>query len=236
MLNKSQILIIEDDANLSLIIGKHLERQNIETDIAYTGEEGLEKALSNKYNLLLVDIGLPGINGVDIIKRIRNIGNMIPVIIITSQIALDKEIDAYDQGANLFHRKPIEFDLLIAQINSLLPDMNKELMIEMKDIVINTKERYLKRKGVIINLTKTELDFILMLVKSNGSIFSRHKIIVNLLNYNRDLEHSAVDTMVCRIRKKLDEFGTDEFLETVPKEGFRINLNYMRNAKVEASQ
>jgi two-component system copper resistance phosphate regulon response regulator CusR len=229
---KTNILLIEDDANLSLTINKTLAEEEIKLDVAYSGEDGLNKALTNKHNLILLDIGLPGMTGLEVLKRIRDIGNTVPVIIITSEGSVNTEIQAYNNGANFFHRKPINFELLLAQIRNLLPESELDYEVTMKDIVINTKERSIFKKGKKVNLTKSELDLVIMLTESNGSIFSRNKIIANLMNYNKDLENSAVDTMVCRIRKKISKYGDEEFIETVPKEGFRINLDYIHNPEV----
>ncbi len=229
---QSKILLIENNRELSLLIQKYFQKHNKYVDICHDGEIGLKKSLSNKYDLLIIDTKIPPIDGISILRQIREIGNEKPCVITTNHVDIQEEINCYKFGANFFHRKPICFELLNIQINMLLKQKLLNQNIFMKDITIDIKKRLLYRKGNIVKLTKTEYELLIMLTKSNGSIISRENIIANVLNYNKDIEYSSVDTMISRIRKKLSEYGTQQVIETVTRQGYRISLDYIENSQI----
>jgi two-component system response regulator ArlR len=227
-----KILLIENNKELSLLLQKYFQKHNKHVDICHDGEIGLRKSLSNQYDLLIIDTEIPPIDGLSLLRQLREIGNETPCVMITSHVDIKEEINCYKFGANFFHRKPLCFELLNIQINILLKQKLLTQKILMKDITIDLRKRLLYRKGNIVKLTKTEYELLKMLTESNGSIISRENIIANVLNYNKDIEYSSVDTMVSRIRKKLSEYGTQPVIETVTRQGYRISLDYIESSQV----
>lgn len=229
---KIPILLIEDNPNLSQLIKNFLEKKEKTIVQAYEGNSGLEKAYSNKYNLILLDLGIPNIKGLSLLNKLRDSGNVTPCIIITGHDNPFEEIQCFKLGANLYHKKPLNLELLNVQIDRLLNHKKTLKILYMLDISINLKLRQVQRNNNLIPLTFTEYNFLLMLIESNGEITSRAKIISNILDYNKDIEYTSVDTMVSRIRAKLKKEGNKQVIETVIKQGYRINLSYLQNIKI----
>ena len=222
------ILIIEDDANLVLTLTNYIESMHFTVKHAYNGREGLEIALKNSYQLAIIDLGLPNMSGFKVVERIRKINNK-PIIIITGSKREEDELNAFRLRANIYHRKPIKFEILEEQIKSLINPNEKGNIVRMLDIYLDTKRRIIKINNEEIYLTKTEMDFVIMLVNSNGEIFTREQIIATIKNYFNNPSKYCVDTMVSRIRKKLRTEVNESLVKTVNGSGYTINPKYLEN-------
>ncbi len=230
---RPSILLIICDANIGWLFQKNFLNTEFIFNIAYNQETGIQKALSNKYDLVLIDLQDTSETYFDILIRIRYINRNIPIIILGDKEETENEINSYKFGANLFHPKPLNFPLLEAEIRQLLFYKLKNVLVIMKDIKIDLTSRIIKRKQKEINLTKNEFNLLLLLIKSREKAISREKIISDVLNYNKDIEYAAVDTMISRIRKKLSQYGNENVIETVVKIGYRLNPSYIKNCKVK---
>ncbi|MBN1915614.1 response regulator transcription factor [Candidatus Dojkabacteria bacterium] len=221
------VLLIEDDKNLSFFIKKHLESLGHKLRISFSGDEGLKLALTNRYSLFIVDIGLPGISGFSIVNKIRSNGFKTPIIIITSDITSSKEKESYERGANLFHRKPIDFELLGAQAESLLSIHKMDPVIILGDLYIDTKKRFVSKNNKEIKLSYKEFELLLSLVAAQGDILTRNDLINQTFRGVREVEEGSIDTLVSRVRKKLGKYKDEHVVETVHGVGFRLNLAYI---------
>jgi len=221
-----QILLIEDDLTLAFFIKKKLEFKGHILKVVDNGKIGLEQALTNKYAVLLVDISLPEISGLKIVERVRTIGLKTPIIMITDYNIPTNEKESFSKGANIFHRKPLDFDLLSIQVNSLLGYFGPAGIVEIGDLHLELSKRVLKKNGEIISLTYKEFEVILLLIMMQGGVLSRQDIINRTLKGVHDSQEGSVDTLVSRIRKKLGDYLNNPTVETVHGKGFRLNLAY----------
>ena len=231
---RPSVLVIEDNASLVLTLSKLLKNLHLNIDYSYNGKEGLVKVLKNKFQLAIIDLGLPDITGFEIVKKIREINNK-PIIVITGSKEQKDELRAFELNINIYHYKPIDFEILEAQIKSLINPNLKGNIIKTLDIFIDLDRRIIKNKDKVVNLTKTETDFIIMLIQSKGEVFTREQIISNLLNNFNNPSKYCVDTMVSRIRRK---FGTPinrSLIKTVNGRGYTINSLYFNNIQREFS-
>lgn len=219
---KTSVLLIEDDANLVFVLTRFLENLSMKVESSYTAKDGLIKALTNKYQILIIDIGLPDSDGFKIIEQIRLIDNTKPIIVITGDNSQEKEISSYKAKANIFHPKPIKFDILEAQIKSLTIDRYPNVIV-IGDLCIDRLKRIAKIKNKRVKLTHSEYNLLIMLIDSNGEIFTRKQILSNIMNYYRNSSETSVDTLVCRIRKKLGRKVGGDLIKTVYKSGYCIN-------------
>ncbi len=229
---KYSILFLVCDANLGLLMQKNFLDTEFLVDVTYNPEIGIEKALSNKYDLLIMDSQKSPKKCFEILERIRVINQSIPVIILGKKDNGENEIKTYRSGGNLFHYKPPNFPLLEAEIRHLLLDISKNALVTMHDIQIDLTSRIIKRSECEIKLTKNEFNLLVLLIKNSGKVISREKIISDILNYNKDVEYAAVDTMISRVRKKLSQHGEEKVIETVVKIGYRLNPLYTKSCKV----
>ncbi len=224
---KTKGLIIEDCANLTFLLKNFLLSIEIPSDNSYTGERGLEMAFSNKYDFLIVDKYLPDLDGIEIIKKLRTRYRK-PIILITGHQDKDIEIEGFKHGANIFHRKPLDYDLLRYQIFSLLNDDFPQNLIKRKNLLLDQNKRIFKLNGKEIYLTKTEFNFLKLLLTSKGEIFQRERIISEVMDYSKIYNDNVVDTMVSRIRKKLKQDIEKSLIKTVNKIGYQLNPTYLQ--------
>jgi two-component system response regulator BaeR len=221
------ILIVEDDRNLSYFLKKFLRSNDFKTKIVEEGQRALQTALEKNFDLIILDIGLPGISGLELMDRLRAENDNTPVIVVTNQLSQENELHSFSKGANLFHKKPINYDLLLVQIRSFVNNDVDDVEIKLGDIFINPSKRLLLCDEQKVKLTKNEFDFLLLLTVSNGKVFSRYTITHRILNKSHEVEPGAVDTLVSRLRKKLEKYDKDDLIETVYKAGYRLNTDYL---------
>jgi DNA-binding response OmpR family regulator len=229
--HRPSVLVIEDNANLVSVLTKYIQSLGFEVESSYNATEGLKKALSNKHQLFIIDLGLKDLHGLKLIAKIRNTSNK-PIIVITGETEGQSEIKCFKLKVNIFHRKPIKYELLKEQIKSLLPPNRKGCIITTRELYLDLNRRILKSNGKTVPLTQTEFNFLLMLLESNRQIFTRKQIISNGMNYYKATTENCVDTMVCRIRKKLKKKNIqNSIIETVNGRGYRLNSKYYEDLK-----
>lgn len=220
-MHKKKILIVEDSKGLVYIIAEFLQNVGYYPLCTYNGKDAICSVLKETPSLAIVDIGLPDISGLSVIERIKEINSKVPIIAISGPKDIEKEIAMYKKGIVLFHKKPLHLGLLEVQIKNLLPN-NKNNTIQIKDIKIDIDIGIIIKNNVRIPLTKNELSCLTYLIEAQGCLCSRESILRRLnFNPNDKTEHS-VDTLVCRLRKKLGHTGIDEIIETVNGKGYRI--------------
>jgi DNA-binding response OmpR family regulator len=227
MRSSQHILLIEDDQNLGFFLKRFLEMKNYAVTYCWTGGLGLDTALKNRYEMIILDIGLPEVDGLSIVKQLRKQQNDKPIIIITDKIEVETEINSFKLGASLFHRKPINYELLELQIISNIGKAKKEEILSIDRWEVNATRKLLKVSEHVIRLSHNELKLLELLIKSNCKIFTRDEIIRKIFNNKNDVELGAVDTLVSRLRKKLLKYEQEELIETVFKTGYRLHLKYL---------
>lgn len=188
---------------------------------------GMKESLTNKYQIVVIDYQENLC--FDLFKNIKlfkNTGSKSHIILLIDTLNSEDEIKAYKEGIDLCHRKPINLELLETQIEKILSFEIPNEEIHLKDIIIKPKERRLIRDDKEIYLTRTEYDFLLLLIKENGRVLTRNQITRQIMNYNHDVSLCAVDTMISRTRKKLDK-NKKEVIETVQCKGYRLSSFYI---------
>ncbi len=228
-LNLPKILIVEDDDNLSYFLRKVLKRNGYNADKVSNGKEGISKLTLYSYDLLIVDIGLPEMNGFELLKELRTFNPNIPAIVITDRISKNNEVESFEVGANIFHKKPIDFEVFLAQVKSLLKNKIRLDTFQIGDLTIDFNLKNVKKNNKLINLTFNEFKLILLLAGTKGRVFSREEILTQILNTKRDSTSTAVDTLISRLRKKLGDFKDEPSIETIYKLGYRLNLKYFED-------
>ena len=230
---RPSILLIICDANIGWLFQKNLLSTEFQISLAYNAETGIKKALSNKHDIVLIDLQDTSEACFNTLVCIRNVNRDIPIIILGEKEDTESQINTYKLGGNLFHSKPLSFPLMEAEIRQLLFYRLKNVLIQMGDIEMDLTSRIIKRKEKEIKFTKSEFNLLLLLIKNRYMAISREKIISDVLNYNKDIEYAAVDTMISRVRKKLSPYGDESVIDTVVKVGYRLNPAYIKNCKIK---
>jgi two-component system alkaline phosphatase synthesis response regulator PhoP len=227
----NKILVVEDDETLSSIIKKNLELLGFEVKTISDGKVGLKEALTNRYSLIIIDISLPNISGFDIVSKMKWNDMKTPTLIITNYDTNENELESFKRGANIFHQKPINFELFKTQVKSLLNYQSVKPVIEAGDLHIEPQKNLVIKSGKEIRLSPKEYRLLVTLISAKGDVLNRQDLLAKTFKGVRDLEEGSIDTLVCRLRKKLGKYRGEESLETIHGVGYRMNQLYFKKKK-----
>lgn len=223
-MDKCRILFAEEDKSCSFYIKQFLENKNFIVNTCQDGEQAIKLSRTENFDLAIIDLFLPKFNGLTVLRRIKDKKEDCPVIVITQGYSEINEIETYKNGANIIHAKPINYNVLEAQVNSLIKNKEESCVIEVGDIYLNSKLRLCLKDKREVYLTFNEFNLTHLLFSHRGKVFSREEIISRLLK--EDATYGAVDTLISRIRSKLGSNKGKDVIETVVKSGFRVSLDY----------
>ncbi|MGW8031710.1 response regulator transcription factor [Staphylococcus shinii] len=217
----TKILIVEDEQNLARFIELELDHENYEVDIEYDGQPGLNKALTNDYDLILLDLMLPNINGLEICRQIRQ-QQTTPIIIITAKSDTYDKVAGLDYGADDYIVKPFDIEELLARIRAMLRRQPQKNVINIKGIIIDKDAFKVTVDGHPLDLTKTEYDLLYLLANNKNHVLQREQIITDVWGYDTEVETNVVDVYIRYLRNKLKPFSKDKCIETVRGVGYVI--------------
>ena len=217
-----RILLIEDEKELAAIVKKGLEENGYSVDVAVDGEEGLYMATNYPADVVVLDIMLPFLDGLAILKRMRKENISTPVILLTARDELRDKIAGLDSGADDYLTKPFEFDELLARIRSLIRrrSSQKESQLRIADLVINTAGHGVTRGGKAINLSAREYALLEYLAYRKGTVVSRSDIVEHIYNEEFDLDSNVIDVYINYLRKKIDKGFERKLIHTVRGAGY----------------
>ncbi len=215
-----RILVIEDEKGIANFLRDGLTEEYFTVDIAYDGKSGLQMALSNEYDLLLIDWMLPGLSGIEIVRNIRKVNPAIPVIFLTARDTIDDTVFGLDSGANDYIKKPFKFAELLARIRVQLRPKNLENgYIVLGPIKLSQDTHQVYKDDVEITLTQKEFSLLEYLMRNKGRVCTRTKIIEHIWDIHFDADTSVIDVYINFIRKKLG-LGPKEFIFTLRGVGY----------------
>lgn len=215
-----RILLIEDEEHVALFIKKGLEEENYKVEVAYNGKQGLDIALKENFNMIIVDLMLPEIDGITICKKIREKNIFIPILILTVKSDIKDKVNGFKSGANDYLTKPFYFEELICRIKNLLGD-NKEKII-IKDLEIDLTTNTVTRAGKEIFLSPKEFMLFKYLIKNQGKILSR-KILTKEV-WGEEFDENVVNVYINYLRNKIDKDFKPKIIRTVRGSGYMIKF------------
>lgn len=220
-----KILIVEDDEKIARVIQLELEFEEYEVEIAYTGKEALEKYEQGDFSLILLDVMIPELSGLEVLRRIRQKNEEIRIIMLTARDAVMDKVSGLDLGANDYMTKPFEVEELLARIRVHLKSSTKETVkaevIHHRHLEIRPLAREIYSDGELVYLTQKEYDVLLYLVNNKNQALSRDQIIDSVWGYDYFGDTNTVDVYVRYIRKKLDK-GKESLISSVRGIGYII--------------
>lgn len=218
--------MIEDDPKISSFVKIGLESQNCMVDIAYDSTIGERLALRGKYNVIILDVIIPGISGLDLCKKIRNNSILTPILILTSLDSVEDKLAGFDCGADDYLVKPFSFQELSARVKAL-DRRNRESMVnpvlKVLDLELDSLARTVKRDGKKINLTATEFKILELLLSNKGKVFERIHIAEKIWGYSFNSGTNVIDVHINSLRKKIDKDFPQKLIHT--KKGFGYILS-----------
>lgn len=213
-----KILIVEDELAISNLIKVHLDITGYETDQAYDGLEALNKVENKGFDLILLDVMIPNIDGFSLLQKIKYLD--IPVIFLTAKNSVMDKVNGLKLGAEDYIVKPFEAIELLARIEVVFRRYGKnDNIINFKDLTILLEDRIVKKNNKIVDLTLKEFELLVLLLKNKNTAFSREQILESVWGYEYFGETRTVDTHIQKIRKKL---GLMKNIKTVYKVGYRL--------------
>ncbi len=218
-----RILIIEDDTTIALFLEKGLKEAGFSVDIAHDGIEGLSLALTEPYAAAIVDIMLPGLDGLSLIEKIRTKNISIPVLILSAKQSVDDRIEGLQRGGDDYMVKPFSFNELLARIQALLRRGQKGAetgTITVGELQLDPIKREVKRRGDTIEIPAKEYALLELLMRNPERVLSKTSILERIYDYNFDPQTNVVDVLVCRLRNHIDKEYDIKLIHTVRGMGY----------------
>lgn len=216
------VLIVEDEENMVSFIKMELEYEGYNVDVANDGRRAVSLALEKDYDVILLDLMLPGINGIEVCRRIRK-EKETPIIMLTARDSVMDKVTGLKSGADDYLAKPFAIEELIARMEVIFRRNKKEKInseLKFKDIILDIEGRTIRRNNEVIELTNTEFQLLLMFMKNINRALTRDIIMENIWGYNSEAETNVVDVYVRYIRNKLDKNDKEKYIQTIRGVGY----------------
>ena len=227
---RPSVLVVEDDADLAALLRLHLDDAGLDVEVVGDGALALQRALAERYDLVVLDLMLPGIEGGEVCRRLRAAGRTVPILMVTARGAEDDRVDGLDSGADDYVAKPFSIREVVARARALLrrvdydrppPDPDETLGTDL--LVIRPHERRVVLDGAPVELTAKEFDLLALLARQPGRVFSRQELLDEVWGYQFVGYAHTVNTHVNRLRGKVEpDPSAPRFVQTVWGVGYRF--------------
>jgi len=216
-----KILIIEDEKNISSFVKMELEFEGYSTQVIEDGKQGLDEAVNNDYDLILLDLMLPSLNGIEVCRRLKKEKDT-PIIMLSAKDSVMDKVSGLQMGADDYIAKPFAIEELLARIQVVFrrESNSKSKVIEFKDLSINIESRLVKKGDKELNLTNKEYELLLHLMENKEKVISRFSLLESVWGYNYEAETNVVDVYVRHLRNKLDTEDKEEYIKTIRSIGY----------------
>ncbi len=221
-----RILVVEDEHKLAGILKRGLEENGYAIDVAYDGREGLDLAMQEPYDLIVLDIMLPGIDGLTLCRRLRQERKNTPVMMLTARDTVDDRVAGLDSGADDYLVKPFAFRELLARVRALLrrDNLSRDPVIRAADIEIDTVTHEVRRGGRQVDLTSKEYAILEYFVRNPNSVLTRTQIAEHVWDYNSMAFSNVVDVYIGYLRRKLGDDREPRLLRTIRGTGYQLKV------------
>lgn len=225
-----KILIIEDDQRIAQNISKGLEEKGFETEIAFDGKIGLKFALNQEFDLILLDINMPAMNGYEVCKEIRKKNTNVPIIMLTALGETEDKIEGFENGADDYIVKPFDFRELMARINVFLKrkgsntDLSNNLL-SVADLKMDLDSKIVSRNNINIELTPKEFSLLEYLIKNKGRVISKNDIAEHLWDQNSNQSLNVIEVYINFLRKKIDKDFQTKLIHTKTGMGYILKVD-----------
>jgi DNA-binding response OmpR family regulator len=219
-----KILVVEDDRTVGQYVKRGLEEQRYHADLVTDGMEGLRLASGGRYDLIVLDLRLPEMSGLEVLRTLRDRGNPTPVLVLTAQDAVDFKVQALRSGADDYVTKPFAFEELLARVEALgrRPKEIRAQQLRIGDLELDMETREVRRAGERIELTPKEYTVLEYLMRHSGRVMSRTLITEYAWDYHFDPGTNIVDVVINRLRKKVDSGHAQKLVHTVRGVGYVV--------------
>ena len=219
-----KVLLVEDDKKIATAVKRGLEAEGFTVEVAFDGTEGLWRATESSYDVIVLDLMLPGRNGFQVCAELREAGNWAPILVLTAKEGDLDETEALDTGADDYLTKPFAFPVLVARLRALLRRTSgrSPAPVVVGDLRIDPGQRRVWRGETALDLTAREFDVLEFLVRRAGQVLRKDEMLAGVWEYDFDGDPNIVEVYVGRLRRKVDEPFGEHSIETVRGAGYRL--------------
>lgn len=220
-----RILVVEDESTIAQFVLQGLREAGFAVDLASDGREGLNFAQSAEYDMLILDVMLPGMNGLALVKELRKQGQTVPVLLLTARDAVEDRVAGLDAGADDYLTKPFAFPELLARVRALLrrPPLQNESVLKLADLEIDTLKHEVRRSGHLIDLSQREYMLLNYLMRHPSQVLTRTQIAEHIWNFDFVSDSNVVDVYIGYLRRKIDKGFSPALIHTVRGVGYRVS-------------
>jgi len=220
-----KVLIIEDEVKLARLVELELKYEGYEVTVCYDGKTGFDTFKEGEFDIILLDLMLPEINGMEVCRRVREISD-IPIIMLTAKDELSDKISGLDNGADDYMTKPFAIEELLARMRAIFKrqtrTMAKKNVLEAMDITIDMDKRLVKVSGSVVELTKKEFELLVYMVKNKNVVLTREQILNEVWGYSYIGETNVVDVYIRYLRSKIDDVFGKKYIHTIRGVGYFV--------------
>ena len=217
-----RILVVDDEQNIANYLKKGLQESGYVVDVAFDGEEAFYFASINDYDLILLDIMIPKLNGIEVCKKLRNANNKSYIILVTAKDKTEDKVIGLDAGADDYITKPFAFAELLARVRAVLRrgSEDKDSILKVKDLEVNLLNREVKRGNLLIELTSKEFSLLEYFLRNKNLVLTRTMISERVWNIDFFTDTNVIDVYVNHLRKKIDKDFKEKLIHTVRGVGY----------------
>lgn len=221
-----RVLVVEDESRIAAYVKRGLEENGYAVDLAVTGKEALDWVAVAPYDLVVLDILLPEMNGLDVCRELRDKGNQTPVLMLTARGSVDDRVQGLDAGADDYLVKPFALKELLARLRALIRRADaqaaRKIMLTEEDLELDTLTHRVKRAGRSIELTAKEYGILEFMLREKGRVVTRTMIADHVWNYDTFNQSNVVDVYIRNLRRKIDDGHAVKFIHTIRGAGYRL--------------
>ena len=221
-----KILIVEDDIKISAFLEKGLKEEKYTIDCCYDGEEAFYLITTNKYDLIILDLMIPYINGINLCENLKDIGNTTPIIILSAKSSIEDKVLGLNSGANDYLAKPFSFDELLARIKVQLRNRDTlSNILQIDNLKLDCDKKLVTRGDEIINLSSKEYMLLEYLLRNKDKVVTEDMINNSLWNMDEQTASNIINVYIYRLRKKIDKNNDIKLIHTIRNMGYKISKN-----------
>ncbi|MEB2357386.1 response regulator transcription factor [Bacillus pumilus] len=224
-MNKGKILLVEDEKKIARVLSLELEYEGYEVTVKETGMDGLQALEEESFDLVLLDVMLPELSGLEVLRRVRKTNTATPIMLITARDSVPDKVSGLDLGANDYITKPFDIEELLARIRAQLrlninEQEEKETELSIADLTVNEKTRDIQRAGQMLELTPREYDLLVHLLKHQQQVLTRDQLLTAVWGFDYFGDTNVVDVYIRYLRKKVDYPFEKQLIHTVRGVGY----------------
>ncbi len=224
-MERKKVILIEDEVKLARFVELELRYEGYDVTVCHDGREGLQMVTDGNYDMILLDLMLPGLTGIEICRRVRKFSN-VPIIMLTAKDETMDKVAGLDSGADDYLTKPFAIEELLARMRVAFKHAHaggaKKVILEVQGLEIDTEKRMVTVNGTVVDLTKKEYELLLYLVQNKNIVLSREQILNEVWGYSYIGETNVVDVYIRYLRSKIDEAFGIKYIHTIRGVGYYV--------------